>query len=119
MPTLRPPSDEPAAPRLPDRLNSPEEPLEQLDGAFQLALDGADFSGADLAEAEIEQCRLGKVSLSGAVGSGTTLIDCLIEQSDLANVVLEGSGLRRVVVADSRLTGLTFIDGMVRDVVFR
>jgi uncharacterized protein YjbI with pentapeptide repeats len=112
-------SGEPAEPRLAAELRAADDDLDGLDGAFQLFVQGRDFSNADLAEAEIEQCRLSKVSLAGVRGSGTTLVDCEIDQSDLANAVFEGGGLRRVRVTDCRLTGLTFLDGMVRDVTFR
>ena len=49
-----------------------------------------------------------RADLAWTTGSGVTLVDCVVEHSDLANVSLEGSGLRRVAVPDSRLTGLSF-----------
>lgn len=118
MATARQQGAEPAPPRLPADLRPAAEDIDGLDGVFQLSIQGADFAGLDLSEAEVEQTRLGKVNLSGAHGSGVTMVDCVFEQCDLANAEFEGGGLRRVSVTDSRLTGLTLIDGMVRDVTF-
>src|SRR5262245_34517394 len=111
MPTLRTPD----VPRLPPAYKPFDD---EFDGAYQMQVEGS-FEGADLDHAELEQCLFVKANLSGATGSGVTLVDCELQQSDLANATLEGSGLRRVVISGSRLTGLSFLDGLARDVVVR
>jgi uncharacterized protein YjbI with pentapeptide repeats len=125
MPKLRPTPDPgaPEPPRLPDALN----PLEAAPGAddfdgaswYQVLLEGVDLSGARVEEAEIEGCRLVRVGLAGADIGYLTVVDSEIDNGDWANAVFESCGLRRVLVKESRMTGLSFIDGMVRDVEFR
>lgn len=109
MPSLRTPD----APRLPPSFKAFDG---EFDGAYQMQIDGA-YEGADLGHAELEQCVFTKANLAGATAAMLTLVDCEVRQSDLANAVVERSGLRRVRITDSRLTGLSFLDGVARDVL--
>ena len=99
----------------------PEPEAEDFEGAswYQVLLEGVDLSGARVEEAEIEQCRLVRVGLAGAEISHLTVVDSVIDHGDWANAVFESCGLRRVQLKENRMTGMTFIDGMVRDVEFR
>lgn len=90
----------------------------EFDDAFQMLVEG-DFAGADLDDAEVEQCLFTKAILAGASGSRATWVDCEVQQSDLANAALESSGLRRVIITGSRLTGLSFLDGVAREVLIQ
>lgn len=111
MPDLRTPD----TPRLPASYK-PFSLEEGFDGAYQMQIDSA-YEGADLDHSELEQCVFSKANLAGATGTMLTLVDCEVRQSDLANAVFERSGLRRVRISDSRLTGLSFLDGVARDVL--
>ena len=113
----------PEKPRVAESLEplDPAPEAEEFDGAswYQVSLEGVDLSGARVEEAEIEQCRLTRVGLSGAEIRHLTVVDSVIDHADLANAVFESCGLRRVHLEENRMTGMTFIDGMVRDVEFR
>lgn len=123
MPKLRATGGEPDQPRLPGSLTplEPEPGPDDLDGAswYQVSLEGVDLSGARAEEAEIEQCRLLRVALAGAGIRRLTIVDSVIDHGDWANATFESCGFRRVHIKESRMTGVCFIDGMVRDVEFR
>lgn len=112
---------EPESPRLPAKLKSLEPEPGDVDGAswFQREIDTADLSGARADEAEIEQCRLVRVTLAGAHLRHLTVVDTEIDHGDWANATLDESGLRRVPVKGSRMTGLSCIGSVVRDAEFR
>ncbi|HEX6684630.1 MAG TPA: pentapeptide repeat-containing protein [Candidatus Limnocylindrales bacterium] len=108
-------------PRLPSNFRGYRPEPDEFDGAswYQVQIEGADLSGARVEEAEIEQCRLVRVGLAGAQIAHLTVVDSEVDHGDWANATFETCGLRRVLIKDSRMTGLSFIDGMVRDVEFR
>lgn len=116
-------SASPEKPRLPESLVplEPEPEAEDFDGAswYQVWLEGVDLSGAQVEEAEVEQCRFTRVGLAEANVRHLTVVDSVIDHGDWANAVFESCGLRRVRLEENRMTGMTFIDGMVRDVEFR
>jgi uncharacterized protein YjbI with pentapeptide repeats len=116
-------SSEPEKPRVAETLDplEPEPEPEDLDGAswYQISLEGVNLSGAQVDEAEIEQCRFTRVGLAGANIRHLTVVDSVIDHGDWANAVFESCGLRRVHLKENRMTGMTFIDGMVRDIVFQ
>lgn len=112
----------PEPPRLKDaQLEQITPEPDDVDGAswFRHLVEGADLGGASVLEFEAEQCRLSRVSLSRADFRGTSLIDVFIEENDWANATFEGCGMRRVSVGGGRFTGLTFIDGIARDLLVR
>jgi hypothetical protein len=111
----------PDTPRLSGSLRPLEPEVDDFDGAswYQVSLDGVDLSGAQVDEAEIEQCRLTRVGLAGGNFRHLTVVDSVIDHGDWANAVFESCGLRRVHLKESRMTGMTFINGMVRDIEFR
>jgi uncharacterized protein YjbI with pentapeptide repeats len=117
------PDKVPDEPRVAESLEplEPEPEADEFDGAswYQVSLAGVDLSGARVEEAEIEQCRLTRVGLAGADVRHLTVVDSVIDHGDWANAVFESCGLRRVHLEANRMTGMTFIDGMVRDVEFR
>ncbi|HZM79122.1 MAG TPA: pentapeptide repeat-containing protein [Candidatus Limnocylindrales bacterium] len=119
----KPAEKPPESPRMPESLEplEPEPEADDFDGAswYQVSLEGVDLSGARVEEAEIEQCRLTRVGLAGAEIRHLTVVDSVIDHGDWANAVFESCGLRRLRLEENRMTGMTFIDGMVRDVEFR
>lgn len=123
MPNPRSTASEAEKPRLPQSLK-PLDPAPEpadFDGAswYQVCLESVDLAGAQVEEAEIEQCRLTRVGLARAEIRHLTIVDSVIDHGDWANAVFEQCGLRRVQLKENRMTGLSFIDGMVRDVEFR
>ena len=111
----------PARPRPPASLEtatSPEHDLADEATYRQLGFTGIDLSGQEADSVEFEQCRFTRASLAGVVLERATLTDCLVENSDWANVKATRSGMQRVKLSMVRLTGLHWIDGVVRDVTF-
>ncbi|MBT8226801.1 MAG: pentapeptide repeat-containing protein [Dactylosporangium sp.] len=74
---------------------------------------------AQVAEAaDFRQCRIRDTDLSDSVLDRSALTDCVIDHSNLANVRAGRGSLARVHIARSRLTGWTWLDGLVRDTTF-
>jgi uncharacterized protein YjbI with pentapeptide repeats len=114
---IRPAVRAPAEPRLPAALA----PAADLDLDAEDGYRGLDLSDVDLADrragsVEFEGCRFTTADLSRTALVAATLRDCLVERSNLANLRAERSTMLRVGLAASRLTGLQWVDGTVRDV---
>jgi uncharacterized protein YjbI with pentapeptide repeats len=77
-----------------------------------------DLSEQEADAVSIEQCRFTRATLAGTVLDHAALTDCLVESSDWANLKATKSAMVRVKLATVRLTGLHWIDGALRDVVF-
>jgi len=82
-------------------------------GFFEL-----DLSGRRAESVEFSQCRFRAADLSGSELTKLKLSDCLVETSNWANLRAEGGAATRVKVLDSRMTGLAWTDGLLRDVSF-
>jgi uncharacterized protein YjbI with pentapeptide repeats len=81
------------------------------------------FYDIDLSErvaegVEFAQCRFRRADLSGSALDGLSLVDCLIEHSNWANLRSTGGRLLRTRIRESRMTGFTWLNAMVRDVTF-
>ena len=81
-----------------------------------LAIADVDLAGRRAGSVEFEQCRFSTADLSRTALVAATLRDCLVERSNLANLRAERSTMLRVRLSASRLTGLQWVDGTVRDV---
>lgn len=111
----------PAKPRPPASLHvatSPEHDLADEATYRQLGFTEIDLSGQEADSVEFEQCRFTRATLARAVLDRAAFTDCLIENSDWANVKAAKSGMQRVKLSTVRLTGLHWIDGVIRDVTF-
>jgi uncharacterized protein YjbI with pentapeptide repeats len=75
-----------------------------------------DVSGRTAESVEFDQCRFRNADLGGATLARARLVDCLIERTNLANMRVDKSSMQRVRVDSSRMTGLYWIDGLLRDV---
>lgn len=84
----------------------------------RLDLDGLSLNGQEVASVEFEQCRLGRTSLAGSTLDRLRMLDCVVEGGDWANLKATRSGLTRVALTTVRLTGLQWLDGVLRDVYF-
>jgi|ERR1051326_4035908 uncharacterized protein YjbI with pentapeptide repeats len=85
----------------------------------QLTVVGLDLSGQGGDGIEFEQCGFTRATLARATMEQVRFVDCVVDNSDWANASATKSGMLRVEFHLSRLTGLHWIDGSVRDVTFR
>ncbi len=112
---------EPSAPDLPGELTAGSLPEADLfDGAVHagLAVDDIDLSGREAAGAELDQCRYRNVKFAQVRLNRATLKDVEISRCDLANLRARDSSIRRAVISATRMTGLSWITGGIRDVIF-
>jgi uncharacterized protein YjbI with pentapeptide repeats len=112
---------EPAPPDLPaDLVTATGADAELGDGVVHagLAVDDLDLSGREATEAELDQCRYRNVNLGQVRFHRSTIKDAEFINCDLANVRARESSIRRVVMRATRMTGLTWITGTIRDVTF-
>lgn len=111
----------PAKPRPPASLTlatSPEHDLDNEATFRQIGFTDIDLTGQEADTVEFEQCRFTHASLAGVVLDRAAFTDCLVENSDWANLKATKSGMHRVQLSTVRLTGLQWIDGVLRDVAF-
>lgn len=108
----------PRQPAVPDSLD--EVALETLDAEAvleQVALGDSDLSGARAPGVAIREARLHATRLAGAELDGLELTDVELRGCDLANLRAgPRGGWIRVRGTNCRMTGLTFTDGVLRDV---
>jgi uncharacterized protein YjbI with pentapeptide repeats len=67
---------------------------------------------------DVEECEFSQVDLSGSTLAKATFSDCRFVSSNLANLGATSSSLIRCELRGLRTTGLRWIDGTLRDVVF-
>jgi uncharacterized protein YjbI with pentapeptide repeats len=111
----------PEAPRLPDEL----EPASIEAAAIE---SGDEWLRARIVDAELpdlaapglrfEESLLQRVDLSGSRLAHLSLSDVEVEGCNLANADVRGGSAWRVRIARSRLTGMSWSEGLVRDAVF-
>lgn len=112
---------EPAAPDLPDHLTAAGLPEAELDdGAVHFGLDVADLDLADREAAglELEQSRYKAVTLAGTRLRRAMIRDVRFDRCDLANLRARETSMIRSELAGCRMTGLTYLAGILRDVTF-
>lgn len=114
----------PSTPRTPQRPRAPaslelatlpDHDLEDEATLRRLAFE-VDLSNRTAESVEFDQCRITSADLSGTTLARARLIDCLIEKTNLANLRTDKSSAQRVRITSSRMTGLHWIDGSLRDV---
>jgi uncharacterized protein YjbI with pentapeptide repeats len=108
----------PRPPAIPDGLEeiAPAE-LEGETALEQVALGDSDLSAARAPGVAIREARLHSTRLAGAELDGLELTDVELRGCDLANLRAgPRGGWIRVRATNCRMTGLTFADGVLRDV---
>ncbi len=75
-----------------------------------------DLSGRSAESIEFDQCHFQNADLSSCALQRTRMVDCLVERTNLANLRADKSAMQRVQIDCSRLTGLHWVDGVLRDV---
>lgn len=110
----------PAGPRLPRAPLAPATPeahdLADEASLYQLVI-SLDLSGREATVVEVEQCRFQDADLTGTRLVRSGLRDCWFERSNLANLQAEQCSLVRGRLSVSRLTGLHWLDGSLREVL--
>jgi uncharacterized protein YjbI with pentapeptide repeats len=112
---------EPAQPGLPATIGAatlPEHDLEPEATYRGLGFDDLDLSGRSAESVEFGRCRLRRVDLSGSQLAAPRFTDCLVDTSNWANLHAERGALVRVRFTGSRMTGLGWAAGTLRDVTF-
>lgn len=112
---------EPSAPDLPADLTKGVLPGEDLtDGAVHLTLafEDVDFSRRYAAGVEIDQCAYRNVSFSQAKLRRALIRDAVFDRCDLANAQAWDCSATRAMFSGSRMTGLSWLNGGLRDVIF-
>lgn len=116
MASRRPAKTRPDPPDLPERLDAGPAvlaPHERIEGA---RIEG-DLEVDDRVEhAELRECVLAGVDLSGRVLVGFGARDVRFERCDLSGAVLDSAALQRVEFAGCRMTGTVLSAAVLRDV---
>jgi uncharacterized protein YjbI with pentapeptide repeats len=79
----------------------------------ETSLTGIDARALGFSDSEFDG-----TDLSGAKLQNLFLVDCALRRTNLANTVVRNGSMRRVTVAGSRLTGLQWTGGEVRESSF-
>lgn len=113
------PAPAPAAPRLPAALEPAILPDHELadEASFQRVAFEIDLSGRTAASVEFAQCRFPGADMSRSKLRRAWFGDCRLERANLANLHADESSMQRVRLTASRMTGLHWIDGPLRNVV--
>jgi uncharacterized protein YjbI with pentapeptide repeats len=112
---------EPSEPDLPDDLTKAGLPEADLyDGASHFGLDVADLdlSDRDAAGLEVDQSRYTAVKFGGVRLGRGAIKDAVFDRCDLANLRARETSLFRARLVGCRMTGLSYLAGVVRDVTF-
>ncbi len=93
---------------------------ELVDGVVlaELAFQDLDLSGSEAVGADVDQCRFGNVSLGQARLRRVMFRDAEFSRCDLANLLGRECSMLRVAIEASRMTGLSYLAGTLRDVTF-
>jgi uncharacterized protein YjbI with pentapeptide repeats len=111
----------PRAPAVAVQLEEIEDPgpLAHETTLADLALGAADLSGGRARSVSVRASRLRGTSLSGAEMEGLELTDDELRGCDLANLRAHHGSWMRVSAETCRMTGLSVVDSLLRDVVVR
>ncbi|WP_051113976.1 pentapeptide repeat-containing protein [Actinopolymorpha alba] len=96
----------------------PEHDVEDEAQLQRLTFTRVDMSERDATSVDVEECEFTGTDLNGSTLAKAIFADCRFESSDLANVSASTSSLLRCSLRGLRATGLRWIDGTLRDVVF-
>jgi uncharacterized protein YjbI with pentapeptide repeats len=96
----------------------PDHDLEN-EGTYRgLAYTDIDLSGRSAESVELLRCRFVGSDLSGVTLDRAAFADCVMDTGSLANLHARRSSLTRTRVSLARMTGFTWVDGVLRDVAF-
>lgn len=112
---------QPAAPKLPVSLTLAKIPADDLkDDGVYLSLEYVDIelSGRDAVSIEIDQCRYKNINFGQTKLDRALISDSVFQSCDLANLQARDCSLVRVAITGSRMIGLQWAEGGVRDTTF-
>jgi uncharacterized protein YjbI with pentapeptide repeats len=112
---------QPAAPKLSTSLTPAKVPDDDLkDDGVYLSLEYVDIelSGRDVVSIEIDQCRYKNTNFGQTKLDRALISDAVFQSCDLANLQARDCSLVRVAVTSSRMTGLQWAEGSVRETTF-
>jgi uncharacterized protein YjbI with pentapeptide repeats len=110
----------PDAPRLPDELEPATIDPAAVDGGdewHRVRIADAEAAGLAVPGLRFEESRLERVDLSGGRLAHLSLSDVELESANLANANVRGGSAWRARVTRSRLTGIAWHEGLIRDTV--
>lgn len=113
------PAVAPAAPSISPLLrpaNLPGDDFEDEKPMRGIGFDSLDLSASAAYATDVEQCRFSGVKMPSTIRQAT-LINTEFSVCDLANVQADESSLLQSRVSTSRMTGMSWIRGVLRDVV--
>jgi uncharacterized protein YjbI with pentapeptide repeats len=96
----------------------PDHDLESEGTYRRLAFTDTELAGRAAESVELSQCRFKGADLSGVGLQRAAVADCSFESSNLANLRAGRSSLIRSRLSVLRMTGFTWLDGVVKDVTF-
>jgi uncharacterized protein YjbI with pentapeptide repeats len=111
----------PARPKPPASITLADPSQHELvdEGVYRcLHFEELELTGREADALEFDQCRFTAVDLGLGVFERASFVDCLVERCSLANLRTEASSMIRVSVTASRLTGLQWTKGALRDTSF-
>ncbi|WP_433170320.1 pentapeptide repeat-containing protein [Actinoallomurus sp. CA-150999] len=111
----------PTAPRLPRQLTRiavAEQPVGDDQVLLSLELHGSGWTGIQAEDIEVNRCRFTNAQIPNVVLPRARLEDVEMTRCDLANMQIVDGQMSATHLANSRLTGLAWIDCGMRDVVF-
>jgi len=100
------------------RTPTPAELAEPGARLSELHVVGADLRGLELRSVHWSESRLERVDMSGSRVHAGGFADAVLEGVDFSNIRADGAELVRVEIRNSRLTGIEWHEGLLRDVLF-
>jgi uncharacterized protein YjbI with pentapeptide repeats len=99
-------------------VNPVEHALESESIRTSMDYSSLDASAQNIDYVEIERCRFTHAKLVGTKLSRATASDVVFDQCDLANLSAMTSSLLNASVTSSRLTGTSWVDCLLREILF-
>lgn len=112
---------QPTPPKIPPVLTAAQLPGHGLteDREYRaIEYQNVDLSGQDIETAEVSQCRFSDSALASTTIHQLIVSDTIFSRCDVSNVNAKDSSLLRTTMTTSRLTGMTWIRCLFRDVLF-
>jgi uncharacterized protein YjbI with pentapeptide repeats len=110
----------PQAPRVPDQLDAATVDTANVDSGDEwrrVRLTDVDASELAVPSLRFEEARLERVDLAGGRLAHLSLSDVQLENCNLANADVRGGSAWRTRIVRSRLTGVAWHEGLIRDTV--
>ena len=107
-------------PKLPKSLTAARSPEDELDdeGAYvALHYENTDLANRTATGVDIDQCQFSTVTFGQSVLDRARVSDSVVRGCDFANLRSSRASLTRVAFTGSRMTGMAWADGILREVI--